>query len=181
MARLKGKFVTAFSRGLGIRRTLETPRFRMDGYFRLIGSESILGKKPKPRKEPTEAQLRRRACYDYCDELWRNLTDGQLALWKRFYWYSRALGRTLKHVAKRKITGEIKETKKHMGYRAFFMKRCLTENLDEYTYLWLKGKWRLVKRWEEDGNVCLELEIIHREDVEIPTEPRELKVERIRG
>jgi len=180
MVKVRGKIHPAYKFVFLKKRTRFSPLGGLKVGLRMLGGRSALTKTTIRKTEPSEKQLQRRRCYSYCEELFHNMTDGQFVLWKRFYWWARARGWTLKKVSKRVRADEIKDTKKHMGYRAFWMSRCLREVLGDYISSWLKAEVELVRMTEEDGNVCFTIRVTHREDVKLPIEPRDYKIERIR-
>ena len=180
MVKVKGKFVLAWKKGLGnlVHPALHNPLVK--AYFRMLGGHSALCKTTHHKTSPSPAQEFRRWLYKQVDRMLANMTIGQKILWKRFYWYARGRGWTVKKIFKRKKPDEIKEIKKNMGYRAFFFHRALRWKLEDWFYLWLKAKWRLESFSESEQEYLVIAKIVHREDVKIPKEPREYKVERIR-
>ena len=180
MAKVKGKHVRAYSGSLGVRRTSYTRRNMVHATFRMLGGHSALVERTQIKTEPSEAQLAQRWLYAQVDRMLDNMSLGQAILWKRFYWYCRARGWTVKFSHTELGTDEIKDTKKNMGYRAFFFKRALCWNLNDWLYLWLKAKWRLSDYSETAEDAVFRVQIVHRDLVKLPTEPRDYKVERIR-
>jgi len=180
MVKVKGKFVLAWKKGFGnvVREGTFNPLAK--AYFRMLGGHSALCKTTQHKTKPSDKQEFRRWLYKQVDRMYKNLTIGQFILWKRFYWYARNLGWTVKKKTERKRPDEIKEVKKNMGYRAFFMHRGLRWKLLDWLYLWLKAKWRLETFTESEQEYLVIAKIVHREDVELPKEPREYKVERVR-
>ena len=177
---MKGKFLRAWKGALAHKRTEESPLLPLDLQFRLLHGVSVITKKPKHKREPSEKQLKQRWLYRQIEEMWFNLTPGQLVLWKRFYWYARARGWTVKKAHKRTRRGEVKETKKNMGYRAFFFHRALSWKLEDWLYLWLKAMWRVSSITQTESSFIVKAYITGRPDVERPPEPREYKEIRFR-
>jgi len=180
MVNVKGNFLLAWKKGFG---NLTHPALHqplMKAYFRMLGGHSALCKTTQIKTEPSEKQLFRRWLYREVDRMLQYMTIGQRIVWKRFYWYARARGWTAKKSSLRRKPDEIKEVKKNMGYRAFFMHRGLRWKLEDWLYFWLKAKWMLETLSEDADNWIVKAKIVHREDVKIPTEPREYKIERVR-
>lgn len=67
-----------------------------------------------------------------------------------------------------------------MGYRAYFMKKCMLWNLLDFFVNWLEAKWRLESTTVEGDYLVVKARIVNREDVKAPIEPREYKAERPR-
>ena len=178
--KVKGKHVTAWKKAFGGHRTRYAKTNFPAVYFRMLGGESELVERYQHKTDPTPQQEFQRWLYKIVDKMLFDMTIGQAILWKRFYWYARARGWTVKHSHKGTRADEIKETKKNMGYRAFFFKRALGWNLGDWLYLWLKSMWRLVDYSLTEDTITVEARILHRDLYRLPTEPREYKVERIR-
>lgn len=180
MPKVKGKIVPAWSGSLARHRSRYSPIHGAHITFRMLGGEGAICERVIPKQEPTEAQLLQRWLYREVECMLRNMTVGQALTWKRFYWYARSRGWTVKHSHRGPRATEVKDTKKNMGYRAFFFSRGLRWMLSEWFYRWLKMKWRFETYTETEDMCILEVKLVHRDLRFIPTEPREYKVERIR-
>jgi len=180
MVKVKHKIILAAKKGLGNLAHYVLKQSNVKAYWRMLGGHSAICITRQIKTTPTPKQAFQRWLYSIAEDLWYNMTDGQFILWKRFYWVCRARGWTVKSSTGRKKPDEIKETKKHMGYRAYWVKRILTWKLADWLYSWLKARWSIPVVSETEQEIILHAKIIHAEDEFPMREPREYKVERIR-
>jgi len=140
----------------------------------------VLRKKSPITDRRSPAQLAVRLAYCVCDYYLRTATGGQKVTWKRYYWSERNLGRT--RIENPRITKKSKTSGRehHMGYRAYFFKRCLGWDFLDFFYNWLKSKWTIHRISFGLGVMNINASIVNRDDVRVPYELREYKLERVR-
>ena len=111
----------------------------------------------------------------WCDAdfMFRNLTLGQFALFKRYYWRERRRGRTLKESYHKTKTAVGTGARRDMGYYAYFMKRGLRWDLKEYLSRYLGSKWIIESVAPHAGGFLVKARLEHREAWRVVYEPIE--------
>lgn len=180
MPKVKSKLVTAVVKGYANIVGRRLPTFQSDVYFREVAGKTIMSLKPKQPKRSKSYSTFLNWLWCIVDLMYRGMTLGKFNQWKRFYWWARDAGLTVKGSVERATKTKITGYKKNMGYYAFFMKKGLTWDLEKYFSDYLKAKWRINSCAWKDEVMEIEAEIVHKELVWIPREPRILKVERVR-
>jgi len=167
MAKCKLNVHYAASQSFGQIRKIMRKRLVTNIGFQERAGVTIYHKACKTKLTPSEAQLRWRHFYCICDSMYRHMTPLQKALWKRFYFKERYLGRTLRSPSQRKTKSYSATPSRHLSDYAYFMKKALTWNLKEYLRDYLNQDLLLLRLEVQDDKLLVEGYLTHELIVEM--------------